>query len=453
MKDLFSRRLNNSSPTLLQYGAEMALDRVSQYLIQQEVPSENGQDYSLLMTSNAVANMTALQYVPAGFDVGNGFQFVCWETYEIEGLIPVIAYQAERPASRSGGIRFEFSGADSQFEVRIAASWTFDADNFSNLICVARVPSAHIPEWLAFEKECGRILHSAVPHRGEVYIVGGVETTFDTTVNWDEIYLAEDLKSDIMKDIDAFFQKGVSIYMRLNIKPFRKLLLAGVPGTGKTMLCSAIAGWGRENGYFVVYVSGSNQFGARFWKIHEALEMAASSDTPTIVIVEELDSYLDEENKAQMLNVLDGSESPVNKHGTLLIATTNHPEKIDDRVLKRPGRLDRVFIIPEMENEETVITMLQNYMGDQWHEDHIDVVPELLGKPGAFIREVALYALTMAAYAGHDRVSVDMLRESLQTLVTQIEAKDDFLVANKRSEMGLMGMHMRRSRRGLSRFE
>src|SRR5690606_33004819 len=115
------------------------------------------------------------------------------------------------------------------------------------------------------------------------------------------------------------------IYQRLNIKPFRKMLFAGVPGTGKTMLCSAIAGWGQEKGYFVVYVSGSNQFGAKFWKIHEALEMAASSDARTIVIVEELDSYLDDENKAQMLNVLDGSESPSNEHGTILIATTNHP--------------------------------------------------------------------------------------------------------------------------------
>src|SRR5690606_20046720 len=157
--------------------------------------------------------------------------------------------------------------------------------------------------------------------------------------------------------------------------------------------------------------SGSNQYGAKFWKIHEALDMAASSDAPTIVIVEELDSYLDDENKAQMLNVLDGSESPSNKHGTILIATTNHPEKIDDRVLKRPGRLDRVFIIPEMESEDIAQKMLQQYLGDSWCDEHVEIIPKLIGRPGAFIREVALYALTMAAYNNEPTLTLDMLQD------------------------------------------
>ncbi|MEO1289180.1 MAG: ATP-binding protein, partial [Chloroflexota bacterium] len=313
----------------------------------------------------------------------------------------------------------------------------YDADMNNNLISIASVPKEHVDQWLAFEKEVQRIFRSAIPYRGKVYIVGGVDTTFDASVSWDEIYLEGSLKEDIVKDIDAFFEKGVSIYQRLNIKPFRKMLLAGVPGTGKTMLCSAIAGWGQEKEYFVVYVSGSNQYGAKFWKIHEALDMAASSDAPTIVIVEELDSYLDDENKAQMLNVLDGSESPSNEHGTILIATTNHPEKIDDRVLKRPGRLDRVFIIPEMQDEETANKMLQQYLGTAWQEEHSELVPELLGRPGAFIREVALYALTMAAYDGKDTLSLEMLKESFNTLVKQIEAKDDFLTSHKKEEMGL----------------
>jgi SpoVK/Ycf46/Vps4 family AAA+-type ATPase len=211
------------------------------------------------------------------------------------------------------------------------------------------------------------------------------------------------------------------------------------------MLCSAIAGWGQEKDYFVVYVSGSNQYGAKFWKIHEALDMAASSDAPTIVVVEELDSYLDEENKAQMLNVLDGSESPSNKHGTILIATTNHPEKIDDRVLKRPGRLDRVFIIPEMQSEDTARRMLKQYLGESWQDAHVELVPQLLGRPGAFIREVALYALTMAAYNGEKELSLAMLNDSFDALVKQIEAKDDFLVAHKRQEMGLAARKARRN--------
>ena len=34
----------------------------------------------------------------------------------------------------------------------------------------------------------------------------------------------------------------------------------------------------------------------------------------------------------------------MNSHGTLLIATTNYPDAIDERVMKRPGRLDRILL-------------------------------------------------------------------------------------------------------------
>lgn len=421
---------------MLQFSAESVHESICNW-IEGNYTAHQAVESELIISNTVTANLTALSYVAENFEVGENVVYKGWEDYPCE-LIPIVkTYFEERPSLRSGGILFHFEGEDDNFDVLVLSSWVYDADMNNNLISLASVPKAYVAQWLAFEKEVQRIFHSAIPYRGKVYVVGGVETSFDSTVALKDIYLPDGLKDDILKDIDAFFEKGVGIYQRLNIKPFRKLLFAGVPGTGKTMLCSAIAGWGQEKDYFVVYVSGSNQYGAKFWKIHEALDMAASSDARTIVIVEELDSYLDEENKAQMLNVLDGSESPSNKHGTILIATTNHPEKIDDRVLKRPGRLDRVFIVPEMENEEIAYMMLKEYLGITWREEHAEIVPELLGRPGAFIREVALYALTMAAYNEQKELSLDMLKDSLDTLVKQIEAKDNFLTAHKKQEMGL----------------
>jgi hypothetical protein len=405
--------------------------------------------HELIIGSNAIANVTALHYVEEGFDVGDGFVYRGHERYPCDMISTVTTYFDGRPSNRSGAQVFTFcNDSGDSFEVLVVSAWVYDSDMHNSLLTLTSVPGEYVKQWVAFEKEVTRIYHSAIPYRGKVYIVGGVDTTFDADVAWDNIYLPPALKDDILHDIAAFFEKGVSIYQRLNIKPFRKLLFAGVPGTGKTMLCSAIAGWAQERDYFVVYVSGSNQYGAKFWKIHEALEMAASSDAPTIVIVEELDSYLDEENKAQLLNVLDGSESPDNKHGTLLLATTNHPEKIDDRVMKRPGRLDRIFIIPELQSEETVEKMLRQYLGEVWQDDHAEIVPQLLGRPGAFIREVALYALTMAAYNGRADLPPSMLHASLDTLVNQIEAKDNFLTEHKRGKMGLAGDRRKKVRSG-----
>ncbi|GAB5492223.1 MAG: hypothetical protein Phog2KO_24380 [Phototrophicaceae bacterium] len=423
---------------MVQVSSESMHERICNW-IRENYATHNDVRSDFLISNTVTANLTALSYITDKFDVGNDFHFVGWDDFPCDMMPKLKTYFDNRPALRSGAMRFRFENSDASdaFQVLVLSAWVYDSDMNNNLVSIASVPSAYTEQWLTLQKEVQRIFHSAIPYRGKVYVVGGAETSFDATVQMDDIYLEGTLKQDIIKDIDAFFEKGVEIYQRLNIKPFRKMLFAGVPGTGKTMLCSAIAGWGQDKDYFVIYVSGSNQYGAKFWKIHEALDMAASSDARTIVIVEELDSYLDDENKAQMLNVLDGSESPSNKHGTILIATTNHPERIDDRILKRPGRLDRVFIIPEMESEEIAIKMLKQYLGDSWQAEHEGIIPELVGRPGAFIREVALYALTMAAYNGQDTLTLEMLQESLATLIKQIEAKDDFLTAHKKQEMGL----------------
>lgn len=421
-------------------------ERICRWINQHYIPTQS-QAITLALTSQAICNITALDHVQADFPVGDGFTYQGYSPYDCTEVSTFISYMENKPFYRSGGLLFHFSDTDGNtFDVLAVAGYIND-ESMMDMIQISAVPEAHVKHWLTFENEVARIARSAIPHRERVFIIGGTEVSFDATVDWDDIHLPQEIKQNILQDVDSFFEKGVSIYQRLKINPFRKLLFAGVPGTGKTMLCSALAKWAQSKGYFVVYVSGSNQYGAQFWKIHQALEMAASSDAPTIVIVEELDAYLDDDSKAQLLNVLDGSETPHNNKGTVMIATTNHPEIIDNRVMKRPGRLDRIFIIPELENAEDAEQMLHAYLGEAWQDAHRQIIPELLGKPGAFIREVALHALTMAAYQGVDGLPYETLQESLDSLVKQIEAKDDFLTNRKRGSMDLAKAIERNGRR------
>lgn len=422
-------------------------ERICRWINQHYVPTQSA-TITLELTTHAICNITALEHVVNDFPVGDGFVYKGYQPYPCDEVSTFISYVENKPLYRSGALLFTFSDANGEnsFDVLAVAGYLND-ESMMDLIQISAIPEAHLQHWLTFEAEVSRIARSAIPHRERVFIIGGTEVSFDATVDWDDIHLPQEIKQNILEDVDSFFEKGVSIYQRLKINPFRKLLFAGVPGTGKTMLCSALAKWAQSKGYFVVYVSGSNQYGAQFWKIHQALEMAASSDAPTIVIVEELDAYLDDDSKAQLLNVLDGSETPQNQKGTVMIATTNHPEIIDNRVMKRPGRLDRIFIIPELENAEDAEQMLRAYLGDVWHEDHSNIVPELLGKPGAFIREVALHALTMAAYQQMDGLPLDVLQGSLDSLVKQIEAKDDFLTNRKRGSMDFAQSIERNGRR------
>jgi SpoVK/Ycf46/Vps4 family AAA+-type ATPase len=109
------------------------------------------------------------------------------------------------------------------------------------------------------------------------------------------------------------------------------------------------------------------------------------------------------------------------------VATTNYPEAIDERILKRPGRLDRIFIIPETRTQIDAEKMLRQYLGTMWQDEHRTMVPQLIGYPGAFIREVAVYALTQCAYDDLTALSLDMLERSFHGLKEQLDARDDFL--------------------------
>jgi energy-coupling factor transporter ATP-binding protein EcfA2 len=332
-------------------------------------------------------------------------------------------------AGRIGAFVLRFTPEMDGEAVEVLAATSHYADDHWYQVTLAALPIEFRIAWTAFCNECARL---AYDRPGEVIIVGGRTESFVPTVAWDEIVLPGTLKADLMDDVRAFYEKGVGVYQRLNLKPFRKVLLAGVPGTGKTMLCNALAKWALSQKYLVIYVSSAqkgqnDQYGSTFGKIQYALQVAANADVPSLILLEELDAYLHDEEKALILNVLDGSESDINPRGTLLISTTNYPEAIDERVLKRPGRLDRIFIIPEMHTAADAEAMLRRYLGVMWQDAHKAIVPELVGSPGAFIREVAVYALTQVAYDDLPELSLNVLEQSLQRLREQLSARDDFL--------------------------
>jgi hypothetical protein len=332
---------------------------------------------------------------------------------------------------RTGAFLYCFAHVETNKTVEVLVVGMAYSDEGDDFVCLAAVPEEFLIAWSDFTRHCSHLSRAADPSE-KVIIIGGRPPNFVPTVQWDDVILPPQLKADLLDDVQSFFSKGIEVYRRLNLKPFRKLLLAGVPGTGKTMLCSALAKWALDKGYLVIYVSSglrrsNDDHGASFNKISEALTTAADSKCPSLILVEELDAYLHKTEKALVLNVLDGSEAEINEKRTLLVATTNYPEAIDERVLKRPGRLDRIFIIPEIREAHDAEKMLRRYLGDMWRDEHRALLPHLTGYPGAFLREVAIYALTQAAYDGGADLPLSLLEDSFRGLREQIEARDDFL--------------------------
>lgn len=395
------------------------------------------ENHITVRTGEACVNEEVHRRYPLDLDLPGGYRFRTYEAFA-NPVAPRIAHRSfeDNDISRMTGafiFRFEHPSYQKTVEVLVLCS---DVTEDGRAICFACMPRTFVQTWYGFVNKCHRIERELRPSQ-QVVIIGGRSYSFTPTVDWDDIILPDGLKTDILGDVRSFFEKGVGVYQKLNLKPFRKLLLAGVPGTGKTMICSALAKWAIANEYLAIYISSADREGSTFGKIQHALDVAARSNRAAIVILEELDAYLHEEEKALVLNVLDGSESAINKRGTLLVATTNYPEAIDERVLKRPGRLDRIFIIPEMQREEDAEKMLRLYLDTMWQDEHSRVARKLVGYPGAFVREVAIYALTQVAYDDLTELPLEMLEGAYTRLRAQLDQRDEFLI--KQSTNGHAG--------------
>src|SRR2546426_1041679 len=66
----------------------------------------------------------------------------------------------------------------------------------------------------------------------------------------------------------------------------------------------------------------------------------ARRSAPCLVVLEDLDALIEDQNRAFLLNELDGF---ADNEGVVVIASTNHPEKLDPAILDRPSRFDRKY--------------------------------------------------------------------------------------------------------------
>jgi hypothetical protein len=423
----------------------MQYERLVQWAQQVWQERNPGQSYITIWASAECANKLAQAQVRAGRKLRRKARYEGFEALDCPVIVPISDYGSRGKkmvlTSSAGAYVYTFTEGDETFEVIYGCAYF--SDDVQDLTAIALVPEGRLDTWAAFEFVCARAVRPRIRRRRDVYIIGGNDAFFDPTVDWDDVILSETLKTKLLDDMEAFFSKGVEIYRQLKLPPFRKLLLAGVPGTGKTMLCAAMAKIAIKHGRVVVYVSGADRDGASFEKIQRALQAVTAARYPVLLIVEELDAYLQGDDKARVLNVLDGIESPNNPKGALLLATTNYPEAIDERIAKRPGRLDRIFIIPPIHDEEQAEQMLRHYMADQWQDEHREVITRLVDQPGAFVREVALHARMLAAHEHCTDVSVEMLDKSVTSLLKQVHSESDFL--NQRRPISMVSANSKKS--------
>jgi chaperone BCS1 len=190
----------------------------------------------------------------------------------------------------------------------------------------------------------------------EIFNVTNVQTL-------DNIFLDKKLKTNIISYIDNFLSSREK-YERFGRNHKLNLLLSGIPGSGKTSLCKALARHYKYN----IYIMNFNKNMTDDYMIQLVSDVKDNS----IILYEDIDCFFNERNSkdvnvtfSSLINTLDGTLSK--GCGIINIITTNHPEKLDAALL-RPGRIDKIikFTYPKKEEiKEAFNTLVGNF-------DHFD---------------------------------------------------------------------------------
>lgn len=191
------------------------------------------------------------------------------------------------------------------------------------------------------QRFCGALTDYAIRPQGRsLRYSGGWENAPDLDaeighVTWDDTVLPPNVLADL-RDSVAGFVRHKDAYASLGFPWRRGLLLVGPPGTGKTMVCKAAASALPDLPFLYVRDLRPHQGQQAIQVIFNRARLLA----PCLLALEDIDSLVTEGNRAAFLNELDGFQ---NNAGLLVIASSNHPGKLDEALLKRPSRFDRVY--------------------------------------------------------------------------------------------------------------
>ena len=233
-------------------------------------------------------------------------------------------------------------------------------------------------------------------------------------VKFADVAGCDEAKEEVQEIVD--YLKAPNRYQSLGGRVPRGILLAGSPGTGKTLLAKAIAG---EAGVPFFSISGSDFVemfvGVGASRVRDMFEQA-KKNAPCIIFIDEIDAVgrqrgaglgggNDEREQTlnQLLVEMDGFES---NQTVIVIAATNRPDVLDP-ALQRPGRFDRQVVVPlpDIRGREQILNVHAKKVP---LDASVDLTALARGTPGFSGADLANLVNEAALFAGRrNKTKVD----------------------------------------------
>ena len=264
----------------------------------------------------------------------------------------------------------------------------------------------------------------------------------DVDTRFTDVEGIDSAKDELQEIVD--FLKKPERYYDSGAKIPRGALLAGQPGTGKTLLARAIAG---ESSVPFIQCSAANFIemfvGVGAKRVRELFQQARANQ-PCIVFIDEIDAVgkqrtgggmpgNDERDQTinQLLTEMDGFD---NETGIVVIAATNRDDILDDALL-RPGRFDRKIQVslPSVNGRKKILGVHardKKFASDVKLED---LAKQTTGFSGADLANLLNECAIRAVRDGDGTITKDIAENVFQRIV--VGAKGDVKYSMRKKEL------------------
>lgn len=252
---------------------------------------------------------------------------------------------------------------------------------------------------------------------------------------WENVILDPEMKKAIIGVVDTFFNSREK-YQKLKVPWKRGIIYYGPPGNGKTISIKAMMHtlYDRPDPIPTLYVRSLVAYGGPEAALRNIFNRAREM-APCFLVFEDLDSIITDAVRSYFLNEVDGIKS---NDGILILGSTNHLDRLDPGIAKRPSRFDRKYLFPNPNLEERI-----QYC-EFWRHKLAD--NESIEFPAKLNREIALitddfsfayiqeaFVAALLAIAGQEEQEDELVLKADQTAsedpsdLMLVDGKDDDL--------------------------